>query len=352
MEQKDSTMQYVSLGKSGLKVSRFSYGNWINCKEGAQERANELVKKAWELGINYFDTAEGYDFGEGEKQLGIALRNLNVPRSDYVVSTKIFFGKFANNTNMHNNFGTSRKRLVEGLDRALKNLQMDYVDVVFCHRYDNHTPTIEVVQAMKDILNSGKAFYWATSTWPPIRLMEAMLLCDQIGCPRPIADQCEYSMLVRERIEENYCVLFDEYGLGTTIWSPLTSGILTGKYNDGIPEDSRFAVDKRFFYIYERYLADDKKEATVKMLKELGKIAEELGCTQTQLCLAWCLISNDVSTCILGASRPNQLEENVASLNVVPKLTREILDRIEGILNNRPKIGMDYRIMSETPPRR
>lgn len=345
-------MEYRTLGGSGIKVSRLSYGNWVNCKDGAQEKANELVKKAWELGINYFDTAEGYDLGEGERQLGIALKNLNVPRSDYVVSTKIFFGKFAENTNGMNNWGTSRKRLTEGLNRSLKNLDMEYVDIVFCHRYDEETPTLEVVQAMKDIINSGKAFYWAVSTWPALRVMEAMLLCDMHGCPRPIAEQCEYSMLVRERVEQDYCILFDDYKLGTTIWSPLTSGILTGKYNEGIPEGSRFAVEKRWIYIYDKYFSEEKKEGTVKMLQELGKIAEELGCSQAQLALAWCLVSKDVTTMILGASRPAQLEENFACLDVLDKLTPEVLERIEGVLGNRPKPDMDYRNMKQMKNRR
>lgn len=247
MQKEGINMQYVNLGRSGIKVSRFSYGNWVNSEEDseAQKTANELVKLAYESGINYFDTAEAYSFGKGERQLGIALKELNVPRSDYVVSTKIFWGKFTNNTNGHNNVGTSRKRLVEGLNRSLENLQLEYVDVVFCHRYDHETPTIEVVQTMKSIIESGKALYWGTSTWPAVRVMEAMLLCDIVGCPRPIAEQCQYSMMVRNTIEKDYTALFDDYGLGTTIWSPLASGILTGKYNNGIPEDSRFGRNPR-----------------------------------------------------------------------------------------------------------
>lgn len=242
MENSKPKMEYVTLGRSGLKVSRLSYGNWLNSDEDskAQETADTLLKLAFDNGINFFDTAELYGSGKGERQLGISLKNLNVPRSDYVVSSKIFWGKFSENTNGHNNFGTSRKRLIEGLERSLKNLQLDYVDVLFCHRYDHETPTIEVVQTMKSIISSGKALYWGTSTWPAVRVMEAMLLCDIVGCPRPIAEQCQYSMLIREHVEKDYIALFDDYGLGTTIWSPLACGVLTGKYNDGIPEDSRF----------------------------------------------------------------------------------------------------------------
>lgn len=235
-------MEYVTLGRSGIKVSRLSYGNWVNSEEDseAQKTANELVKLAWDNGINFFDTAEAYSAGKGERQLGIALKALNVPRSDYVVTTKIFWGNHPDNTNAHNNVGTNRKRLIEGINRSLENLQLEYVDIVFCHRYDHETPTIEVVQTMKSIINSGKALYWGTSTWPAVRVMEAMLLCDIVGCPRPIAEQCQYSMLVRDTVEKEYATLFDDYGLGTTIWSPLASGILTGKYNEGIPKGSRF----------------------------------------------------------------------------------------------------------------
>lgn len=351
MEAKGPQMQYVSLGRSGIKVSRYSYGNWINCKDNAQEKANALVKKAWELGINYFDTAEAYNSGEAETQLGVALKELNVPRSDYVVSTKIFWGKFADNTNGINNIGTSRKRLIEGLNRSLKNLGMDYVDIVFCHRYDCHTPTIEVVQTMKSIIESGKAFYWGTSTWPATRVMEAMLLCDIVGCPRPIAEQCQYSMLYREKVEQEYNDLFDDYHLATTIWSPLLYGVLTGKYNNGIPEGSRFSSGG-FDDTYKKYFSEEKKEGTLKMLNALADIAKTLECSQAQLALAWVLGCKDATTILLGASRPEQLEENVKALEVLEKLTPEISDEIEGILNNRPELGRDYRNMCSMPNRR
>lgn len=235
-------MQYVQLGKSGLRVSRFAFGNWVNSEddEAAQKLSNELVQTAWNNGINLFDTSEAYSFGKGERQIGVALQNLGVKRSDYVLTLKLFIGKFPGNANSHNNMGTSRKRLFEGVERSLKNLGTDYADVLFCHRYDNSTPTIEVIYAVRDLLATGKVHYWATSSWPQERIMEAMLLCDRVGCQRPIAEQCQYNMLTRDFIEEKYVALFDDYGLGTTVWSPLCSGILTGKYNNGIPEDSRF----------------------------------------------------------------------------------------------------------------
>ena len=355
-KEQEPTMEYVNLGRSGLKVSRLSYGNWINSLEDeeAQKVANKLVKLAWDRGINYFDTAEGYDFGKGERQIGIALKNLGVPRSDYVVSTKIFFGNFAENTHYFNSRGTSRKRLVEGLDRSLKNLQLDYVDVVFCHRYDEDTPTMEVVLAMKDIIASGKALYWATSTWPPIRVMQAILMCDAVGCPQPIAEQCQYSMLVRDTIEKDYVPLFLDYGLGTTIWSPLCSGILTGKYNEGIPKGSRFdKASKWKARFYDQYLGTEEvKKATVAKLKAVGKIAEKVGCSQAQLAIAWTLKIDDVSTAILGASSEEQLNENIDSLGVVGKLTPEVLEEIEEALGNRPHRGLDFRNMYAPLPYR
>lgn len=338
-------MKYVTLGRSGLKVSKFSYGNWVNSndEEEGQKIGNKLVKTAWENGINYFDTAEFYGKGQGERQFGIAIKTLGVPRSDYVVSTKIFWGRFSDNNNYVNNFGTSRKRLMEGLNRSLKNLQMDYVDIIFCHRYDEDTPTIEVVHAMKSILQSGKALYWGTSTWPAVRVMEAMLLCDIVGCPRPIAEQCQYSMLFREQIEKNYIALLDDYDLGTTIFSPLTYGILTGKYNNGIPEGSRFAKNKECMFVFDKYFCDEEKEATLKKLEGLAGVAEKMGCSMAQLALAWTIISKDVTTCILGASKVTQLEENLKALEFMEKITPEISEEIEGILKNRPVLDTDYR---------
>ena len=354
MQKPHPSLKYVNLGRSGIKVSQFAYGNWVNSleDEAAQQLANKLVKAAWDGGINYFDTAELYDFGKGERQMGIALQALNVPRSDYVFSTKIFWGVFPDNTNTVNNMGTSRKRLQEGLDRSLKNLQLDYVDVLFCHRYDDETPTIEVVQAIKDIIASGKALYWGTSTWPGIRVMEAILLCDIIGCPRPIAEQCESSMLVRDKVEKEYVPVIDDDGIGTTTWSPLTSGILTGKYNDGIPEGSRLASDNDAKWVYQMYLEGDKKDKLIPKLRKLGEIAKRLGCTQAQLALAWVAKSEDVTTVLLGATKFSQIEQNLGALDVIPKLTREVLDEIEEILGNRPDRGFEWRADRDKPPRR
>ena len=345
-------MQYVNLGKSGLKVSRFSYGNWVNCPTGAQEHANKMVKHAWDNGINFFDTAEAYGSGEGEKQMGIALKALGVAREEYVLTTKLFWGTRSDTQNKHNLLGTSRKHVVEGIDRSLKLLDHSYVDVIFCHRYDHSTPVEELCHAMKTIIEQGKALYWATSEWPGIRIMEAIHVCDKIGAPRPIADQCQYNMLVREKVEKDYVALFEDYSFGTTIWSPLASGVLTGKYNKGIPEGSRFDTNKQWLYIFEMYLSDDKKDATIKKLNELEEVAKELGCTLSQLALAWTVANKDISTCILGASTEEQLSQNLAALPFATKITGEVEERINKILANAPKQETNYLTSKELPSRR
>jgi voltage-dependent potassium channel beta subunit len=346
-------MQYVNLGNTGLKVSRFSYGNWVNCAKDAQETSDKLVKLAFELGINFFDTAEAYGSGEAERQLGKSLKLLNVPRTDYVLATKIFLGKQPDNVNPQNCLGTSRKHLVDGVNRSLKHLDHDYVDVLFCHRYDHTTPVLEVCQAMKTLIDSGKTLYWATSEWPAVRIVEAIYLSDKIGGYRPIADQCQYNLLVREKVEKDYASIFDDYHYGTTIWSPLASGILTGKYNNGIPEGSRFATNAGLVdLVFKRYLGDSVKDATIKKLNELQKIADELGCTLGQLAIAWTLKNKDVSTCILGATSEEQLRQNVAAADFVKKITSEVEARIEAILANAPEQERNWITWQQLPGRR
>ena len=354
MQQAHPKLTYNNLGRSGLKISKFAFGNWVNdeANEDAQATANKLVKAAWDAGINFFDTAELYGAGDGERQMGNAVRALGVPRSDYVITTKIFFGKFPDNTNAVNNMGTSRKRLIEGLDRSLKNLQLDYVDVLFCHRYDDDTPTREVVETMKELIAQGKILYWGTSTWPGARVIEAILLADILGCPRPIAEQCQYNMLVRGPVEKEYVESIDDYGLGTTTWSPLCSGILTGKYNEGIPEGSRFSKENQASWVRELFLGGNKREALVPKLVKLGEIATRLGCTQAQLAIAWVALSKDVSTVLIGARTLKQLEDNLGALDVLEKLTPEIQAEIETILDNRPDRGLHFRNNAPLPPRR
>jgi voltage-dependent potassium channel beta subunit len=345
-------MEYVRLGKTGLKVSRFSYGNWVNCTENAQELANKMVRLAFDSGINFFDTAEAYGEGEGERQMGIALKALGVPREDYVLTTKLFLGKTPANIITKNVVGTSRKHLIEGVNRSLKLLGHDHVDVLFCHRYDHTTPMLEVCESMKSIIESGKAFYWATSEWPAIRIMEAIHICDKIGAPGPIADQCQYNMFERQKVEADYAALFDDYGFGTTIWSPLASGILTGKYNKGIPEGSRFDLNKQYMSIFDKYFSEAKKESTIKKLIDLEEISKELGCTLTQLALAWTVANKDVSTCILGATSEDQLKQNLAALDFKSKITKEVEEKINKILGNAPEQERNFLTWAPLPNRR
>lgn len=354
-------MEYVNLGASGLKVSRFGYGNLINCSQDedpkeVQERANSFVKFAFDNGINFFDTAEFYGFGQAERQMGEALRALKVPRTDYVLATKIFFGNHPQNINKVNVMGTSRKHLIEGVNRSLENLKHDYVDVLLCHRWDPETPVSEVCHAMKAIIESGKALYWGTSEWPGIRIMEAILICDKIGAPRPITEQSQYNLLEREKIEKEYVALFDDYNYGTTTWSPLAYGILTGKYNNGIPEGSRATLKNDHSdlvqMIFNRFLGEKTRDSTISKLKKLEEVAKSLDCSMPQLAVAWVIKNNDVSTCLLGASSTKQIEENLKALDISKKMNKDTEAKINEILENKPSQELNYRLRKPLPDRR
>lgn len=345
-------MEYVNLGRSGLKVSRVSYGNWVNSKGGQSDVIDTCVQYCYDQGINFFDTAEVYSQGDGERQLGHAIKKLGVPRDELVISTKFYWGSRPDTKLSQNCTGTSRKHLAEGIKRSLGLLEMDYVDVVFLHRFDNHTPLRETCLAIKEMLDSGKIHYWGTSEWPGVRIMEAMHICDQLKMPRPIAEQCQYNMLVREKMESEYAILFDDYGLGTTIWSPLKSGVLTGKYNDGIPEGSRLANNENMKDTYEKYFGESVRDGTIKMFNEIDAIAKELGMSMGQLALSWTIAYNNTSTCILGASKVEQLEENIKCVQLKDKLTPEILEKINNVLNNSPPKEMDYKSFKPIPLRR
>ncbi len=349
----EKKMEYRHLGATGLKVSVFGFGNWITSDDPSQqERTNELVKKAWSLGINYFDTAEMYGAGNAEILLGNAFKELKVPREDLVVSTKIFFGPQGG----QNATGLSRKKIIESTNASLKRLQLDYVDIIFAHAYDYNTPVEETCRAFDYLINKGKAFYWGTSSWPAQRIMEAIIICEKKGLIKPIVEQCEYNMLNRQEVEKEYGPLFDGHGYGTTIYSPLAGGFLTGKYNDGnIPEDSRYAnpwcADLNAMN-YEKYFESDKKEDLVQALNAIAGIAKELDCTQAQLSLAWAIANRDVSTAILGATKESQLEENVKAVEVIKKITPQIEERIRKILKNDPDQFTNYSSLMPYPPRR
>jgi voltage-dependent potassium channel beta subunit len=320
-----ATMQYRRLGASGLQVSELSFGSWVTYgNQMGADLARECMAAARDAGVNFFDNAEVYARGQSEVLMGEALRKLGWRRSSYVVSTKFFWGL---NDGPNEKNTLNRKYLMQAIDHSLTRFGMDYVDLVFCHRADPDTPIEETVYAMHDMIAAGKALYWGTSEWTAAEIMAAWQIADRHHLHKPVMEQPQYNLLHRERVEEEYARLYRDIGLGTTIWSPLASGLLTGKYNDGIPANSRGTV-KGYEWLAER-LSDQPQIATVK---RLVPIAADLGCTMAQMSLAWCLKNPHVSTAITGASRPEQVKENMKALDVVPKLTPEIMARIDGAL--------------------
>ena len=339
-----SKMEYRYLGNSGLKVSVLGFGNWVN--NLSNELNKECIKKALENGINYFDTAEGYGFGKGEIAFGKAIKELNIPREKIVVSTKLFKIGFDPNDGC-----LSRKHICEAIKNSLKRLQLDYVDVVFCHRYDCGTPLEETCEAMNWVIEQGYADYWGTSEWTASQIMDAYSICDKLGLIRPIVEQCQYNMFFRESMECDYRDLFKKFKMGTTIWSPLESGILTGKYINETPPESRAKLTndnaKSSFGLYMKKKAewDDK-------LRKLKVIAEKQGCSLTTLAIAWCIVNPDVSVCLLGASKPSQLDDTIKAVEVYKKIEKETWIEIEKILDNTPKGETDFLSWKELPSRR
>lgn len=330
-------MEYRFLGKSGLQVSALSLGAWITYGgQVGEEIAYQCMEAAIEAGVNFFDNAEAYAQGEAETVMGNVIKKAGWKRSDLVISTKIFWGGRDPNQS-----GLSRKHIIEGTKASLERMQLDYVDLIFCHRPDIHTPIEETVRGMNYLIDQGMAFYWGTSEWGPDKIMEAYAIARREHLIPPLMEQPEYNMFSRERIERDYLHLFKEVGLGTTIFSPLDSGILTGKYNQGIPKDTRLDLDG-FDWLREGYESQEGAEK-IKKVELLLPIAEELGCTMAQLALAWCLVNPNVSTVITGASRPEQVAENMVALEIATKLTDVVLERIEDILDNKPKPEPDYR---------
>jgi voltage-dependent potassium channel beta subunit len=330
-------MEYRYLGKSGLQVSALSLGAWVTYGgQVGEEIAYECMQAAIDAGVNFFDNAEAYAGGKAETVMGNVIKKAGWKRSDLVISTKIFWGGRGPNDS-----GLSRKHIIEGTLASLERLQLDYVDLIFCHRADIHTPIEETVRAMNYLIDQGRVFYWGTSEWNPEKIMEAHGIARREHLIPPLMEQPEYNMFNRERLERDYTHLFQEIGLGTTIFSPLDSGILTGKYNQGIPKDSRLDLDG-FDWLREGYESEEGKDK-IKKVAELLPIAEELGCTMAQLALAWCLRNPNVSTVITGASQPDQVVENMAALDVASKLEEQVMERIEAVLENQPKSEADFR---------
>jgi len=318
-------MNYRRLGASGLKVSELSFGSWVTYgNQLGDDLARECMAAAYDAGVNFFDNAEVYAKGQSETIMGAVLRKMAWRRSSYIVSTKFFWG-LDGGPNEKNTL--NRKYLMQAIDGSLKRLALDYVDLVFCHRADPETPIEETVHAMHDIVAAGKALYWGTSEWTAAEIMAAWQIADRHHLHKPVMEQPQYNLLHRDRVEKEYARLYADIGLGTTIWSPLASGLLTGKYNDGIPPGTRGTL-KGYEWLAER-LSDPGKLAVVR---RLTPIAAELGCTLAQMSLAWCLKNPHVSTVITGASRPAQVIENMKALDVVGKLVPDVMARIEAVL--------------------
>jgi len=327
-------MEYRHLGRSGLKVSALSYGAWVTFGDQIDvDRAAECMQIAYEHGVNFFDNAEAYAGGQAEEMMGDVIQQKDWSRSDLVVSTKIFWGGDG-----PNDVGLSRKHVIEGTKAALRRLKMDVVDLVYCHRPDPETPMEETVRAMSHLVDRGYAFYWGTSEWTAEQIRHAAGIARRENLIPPTMEQPQYNMFHREKVEHEFAPLYDDLGLGTTTWSPLASGVLTGKYNDGIPDDSRLATEG-YEWLREAVLQNDR----LVKVRALTEIAEELDCTTAQLALAWCLQNPNVSSVITGATKPHQVEENMQALNVADRLTTETMDRIEDILDNRPTPPKNWR---------
>lgn len=324
-------MQYRRLGKSGLQLSALSFGSWVTFSTQVDEKAaQELMQLAYDGGVNFFDNAEAYAAGESEVLMGRALKKLGWSRDSYVVSSKVFWGG-----KLPTQRGLSRKHVLDCCHAALKRLQVDYLDLYYCHRPDLDTPLEETVRAMGDLVAQGKVLYWGTSEWRADEIAGAHGIAKGLGLAAPTMEQPQYNLFERVKVERDYARLYSGIGLGTTIWSPLASGILTGKYADGIPKGSRMTLPG-YEWLRQR-LECDEGRAKVAMTKELAKVAKELGASVGQLAIAWCLANPNVSTVILGATKKEQLKENLAALDLVAKLDAKVLERIEAIVANKPE---------------
>jgi len=319
-------MEYRRLGKSGLKISALSFGSWITFSNQVDTNlAVDLLSRAYDAGVNFFDNAEAYAQGQSETIMGEALKKMNKPRETYCVSSKVFWGGEA-----PTQLGLSRKHVTEACHAALKRLQVDHLDLYFCHRPDPDTPIEETVMAMHNLVTQGKVLYWGTSEWSAEEITMAHKVAKENYLTPPTMEQPQYSMLERKRFEVEYAKLYKKYGMGTTIWSPLKSGILTGKYNKGIPEGSRLSL-KNYEWLKESIMSE-QGQVQIETAKRMTLIANELNCKPAQLAIAWCLKNPNVSTVILGASKAEQLEENLGSLEVYQKLDDNVMKQIASIL--------------------
>lgn len=330
-------MKYRRLGKSGLYLSVLSFGSWVTFKNQLNNSSAEtLLSEAYDAGINFFDNAEVYAGGESEKMMGRVFKKVGWSRDSYCISSKVFWGG-----DLPTQQGLSRKHVFDACHAALKRFQVDYLDLFFCHRPDTHTPIEETVWAMNDLIQQGKVLYWGTSEWPASDIMEAYGFARQNGLRPPTMEQPQYNLFCRDRVESEYQTLYSRIGLGTTIWSPLASGILTGKYSDGIPENTRVTLPA--FQWLKDQITSEEGQKKIKKTKELMKIAKELNVSMPKLAIAWCLKNRNVSTVILGASSVKQLKENLEAIEVTDCLTTEVLQRIEEVVQNKPPLITNFR---------
>lgn len=322
-------MEYRRLGKAGVQVSQLSFGSWVTFGNQVDEKvAKECLYHAYDAGVNFFDNAEVYAAGKSEEVMGKLIADAGWNRDTYLVSSKVFWGG-----ELPNQRGLSRKHVVEACEAALKRLRVDYLDFYFCHRPDKETPMEETVWTMHNLIQQGKVLYWGTSEWSAQEIQEAIMVARENNLIGPSMEQPQYNMLVRRKMEVEFFKLFRDYGYGTTIWSPLASGILTGKYKDGVPSESRLNRSE-LSWLKERMLT----EKNIQRVRELEVIAKDLNTSMANLAIAWCLKNPYVSTVLTGASKVEQLKENLKSVEVVDLLTDDVMDRIEDILDNKPEM--------------
>src|SRR6478609_8304012 len=316
-------MLYRRMGRSGLQLSALSFGSWVSFDNQLDDDAAlGCLEAAHDAGCNFFDNAESYAGGKSEEIMGRALARLGWARETYVVSSKFFWGMHGNVPNLQ--LTLNRKYLTQAVDRSLERWGLDFLDLIYCHRADPNTPIEETVWAMSDIVSSGKALYWGTSEWPADEIRAAWEIAERHHLHKPVVEQPQYNLLTRDKVEVEYARLYEDIGLGTTIWSPLASGLLTGKYRDGIPEGSRGALEG-YGWLAERLSDRD----ALDQVEKLRPIADELGCSMAQLAIAWCAANPHVSTVITGASRASQVVENFDAIEVLDALTPEVLERID-----------------------
>lgn len=324
-------MQYRRMGKSGLQLSALSFGSWVTFhKQINDKKADELMGYAYDQGVNFFDNAEIYALGESENMMGRVLKKKKWDRTSFVLSSKVFFG-WRGEQNKPNQTGLSRKHVIEACHEALSRMNVDYLDLYYCHRADKNTPIEETVLAMNTLIQQGKILYWGTSEWSGVEIMEAHRVASEYKLIGPSVEQPQYNLFERQKMEQEYAGIFQRQGMGTTIWSPLAAGLLSGKYLEGVPKGSRLGM-KGFEWLSDRWLQKDKLDK----VRKLQKLAAELECTLAQLSIAWTLANPNVSSTILGATQKSQLVENFKALEVLEKLTPARLAKIESVMQNKP----------------